>query len=233
MILLNLSLSYFILGSFYLFMAMYSICKNFSKGINKAAALLGGCLSGWAFFTIGMLQAGDAKTALFWAKLFLGCVVFIPSFNLLFIYFFLSSISQPNLLKMKTLVYSFIFSSLFLISDITPLLIAGVSFRREGFYFKDPGLLYHVFELYFLFIIFYSSWLLFKATQITPKGSVQERQCLFLLLGLVISYLSGSMSYLLAYGQVSPPVVSLGNYGAVIYSMSVYFPIRNVGSPLK
>ena len=225
---LNLSFSYFILGIFYLLMAIYSVCKNFSGSVNKAVALLGLSLSGWAFFTIGMIQAKDAKTALFWAKIFLGCVVFIPCFNLLFLYFFLSPIFQPSLLKKKILIYSFIFSFLFLISDMTPLLLAGVSFRREGFYFKDPGLLYHVFELYFLFIIFYSSWLLFKATQITPKGSIQERQCLFLLLGLVISYLSGSMSYLLAYGQVSPPVVSIGNYGAVIYSIAVYFTIRNI-----
>ena len=227
---LNLSFSYFILGIFYLAMAIYSLYKSFSGNINKAAALLGSALSGWGFFTIRMLQAKDAETALFWAKIFLGFVVFIPCFNLLFLYFFFSSIQQPNLLKKRMLAFSFIFSFLFLISDITPLLLAGVSFRREGFYFKDPGLLYHVFELYFLFVIFYSSWLLFKATQITPKGSIQERECLFLLLGLVISYLSGSMSYLLAYGQVSPPVVSLGNYGAVLYSIAVYSTIRNLRS---
>ena len=225
---LNLSFSYFVLGVFYLAMAIYAIFKNFSGSVNKAAGLLGCSLSGWAFFTIGMLQAKDAKTALFWAKLFLGCVVFIPCFNLLFIHFFLSSISLPNLLKKRMLILSFIFSFLFLISDITPLLLAGVSFRREGFYFKDPGLLYHVFELYFFSVIIYSSWLLFKAIQLSPKDSVQERQCLFLLLGLVISYLSGSMSYLLAYGQVSPEVVSIGNYGAVIYSIAVYFAIRNL-----
>ena len=225
---LNLSFSYFGLGVFYLSMAIYSVCKNFSGSVNKAAALLGLSSSGWAFFTIGMIQAKDAGKALFWAKIFLGCVVFFPCFNLLFIYFFLSSISQTNLLKKKMLVISFILSCLFLISDITPLLLAGVSFRREGFYFKDPGLLYHVFELYFLFIIFYSAWLFLKATQVTPKGSMQERQCLFLLLGLVISYLSGSTSYLLAYGQVSPKVVSWGNYGAVIYSIVVYFTIRNL-----
>ena len=218
---LTLSVSYFVLGISYLAVASFSLWKSPIRRINVAGALVCCSIAGWAFLSIGTVSANNAVTALYWAKLFLTFAVFIPFFNLLFIRSFLLTYDRPIYLKKNLLVLSFIFSLAFLISDATPFLLAGVSLRPGNFYFKDPGVFYHFFELYFSVVVAYCTFLLYRAFQSSSKGSEKERQSFYLLSSLVFSYFAGSMSYLLAYRHVSPTVVSIGNYGAIAYGLAI------------
>ena len=223
---LTLPFSYFVLGISYLMVAAFSLWKSPMRRINVAGALVCCSIAGWALFSIGTVLAKDAQTALYWAKLFMAFAVFIPFFNLLFIHSFLSANFPSIRLKKRVLMISFVLSLSFLLSDATPFLLSGVSLRPGNFYFKDPGLLYHFFELYFSIITAYCAWLLFKAFQTASKGSAEEKHSFFLLSSLVFSYFSGGMSYLLAYNQVSPTIVSIGNYGAITYSLVVASTIK-------
>ena len=223
---LTLPISYFVLGAFYLAMAVFSMLKGPRNRINAAASLFGCSVAAWAFFSAAMVLAKDALTALYRAKLFMAFAVFIPFFNLLFIRSFLSSNYSQLRFKKRILILSFVLSLLFFLSDATPFLLTGVSLRPGNFYFKDPGLFYHFFELYFSVVTAYCAWLLFKAFQTAGKGSAEEKHSFFLLSSLVFSYFSGGMSYLLAYNQVSPTVVSIGNCGAITYSLAIANTIK-------
>ncbi len=223
--LFNLPFSYLVLGVSYIVMAGYLLLKNPRKGLNVSGTLLGCAIAGWAFFSMAAVASKAMDAALMWTKLFLACVVFVPLFNLMFIRHFLLDTLKRGFGK-KLLVVSGFLSLFFLISTRTPFLITRVSLRTGNFYFKDPGPLYHIFELYFFFIIVCCSWALLKALQASPRGSVQEKQTLTLLLTLIVSYLSGSTSYLLAHNQVHFSVVSIGNYLAIPYSIGVITAIR-------
>ncbi len=223
--LFSLPFSYLVLGVSYTVMTGYLLLRNPRKGLNVSGALVGCAIAGWAFFSMAAVASEEAASALKWTKRFLACVVFVPFLNLMFIHYFLLDTFKKNFGK-KLLVISGFLSLLFLISTRTPFLITGVSLRPGNFYFKDPGPLYHLFELYFFFVIVYCSWALLKALQASPRGSVQEKQTLTLLLTLIVSYLSGSTSYLLAHNQVHFNVVSIGNYGAIPYSIGVVTAIR-------
>ena len=223
---LTLPVSYFVLGISYLAVASFSLWKGPIRRLKVAAMLVCYSIAGWAFFSVGMVLAKDASTALFWAKLFMAFAVFIPFFNLLFIHSFLSTNFSSVRLKKRVLMIPFVLSLSFLISDVTPFLLASVSLRPGNFYFKDPGFLYHFFELYFSVVTAYCAWLLFKVFQASSKGSTEERKSCFLLCSLVFSYFAGGMSYLLAYNQVSSIVVSIGNYGAITYSLAIVCVIK-------
>ncbi len=226
----SLAFSYFVLGISYVIMAVYLLWKNPRSRLNVTGSLLGVAIAGWALCSIGTVMSQEAPAAMLWAKLFLAFVVFVPFLNLLFIHRFLASISKLHLNK-KLLISSAFLSALFLLSDATPYLITGVSLRPGNFYFKDPGPLYHLFELYFFFTIVYSSWGLLKGLQISSRGSREERQVLVLFLTLVISYIAGGMSYLLAHNKVHFSIVSIGNYLAIPYSLGIIVAIYC--SPLR
>ena len=223
---LTLPVSYFVLGISYLAVASFSLWKGPIRWLKVVATLVCYSIAGWAFFSAGMVLAKDASTALFWAKLFMAFAVFIPFFNLLFIHSFLSTNFSSVRLKKRVLTISFVLSLSFLLSDATPFLLASVSLRPGNFYFKDPGLFYHFFELYFSIVVAHCTFLLYKAFQLSPKRSEEERQLFFLLCSFVFSYFSGGMSYLMAYRQVSPTVVSVGNYGAIAYGLAVANAIK-------
>lgn len=221
----DLALSYFVLGMSYLAMAVYLLCKNPHGRLNISSALLGISIAGWALCSIGTVMSQEASVALLWTKLFMASVVFVPFFNLLFIHSFLSNTFNISLSK-KLLIFSAILSFFFLVSDMTPFLITGVSLRPGNFYFKDPGPLYYLFELYFFLVIVCCSWGLLKGLQISARGSREEKQSLILFLTLVISYLAGGMSYLLAHNKVHFNIVSIGNYLAMPYSIGMITVVR-------
>ena len=218
---LTLPVSYFVLGISYLAVALFALLRSPIRRINVVGALVGCSIAGWAFLSIGTVLAKDVLTALYWARFFMAFAVFIPFFNLLFIHSFLSTNFSQVRFRKRFLVVSFVLSLSFLISDATPFLLSGVSLRPGNFYYKDPGFFYHFFELYFSTVAAYCTFLLYRAFQSSSKGSEKERQSFYLLSSLVFSYIAGSMSYLLAYRHVSPTVVSIGNYGAIAYGLTI------------
>lgn len=187
---------------------------------NKTFALFCLSLSVWSYFYFLWQITPDERWALFYARGLMAGAIFIPVFCLHHILAFLNRIEE----KKKILLAGYIASSLFFVSNFTPLFVKEVAPSR--FIFKNwpnPGPLFHLFLAMFFAIVFYFMFLLFHAYR--GSTGIKRSQLWYLLIAHAIGFGGGSTNFPLWYDS---PVFPVGNiFVSVFIAIEVYAIVRH------
>jgi len=202
--------------------------KNPSRPLNRSFSLYTIAISWWALFTIFMITERNKEWALFWDRMCLSSVVFIPS---LFFYFVLSYIRRiERSQRLRRFVFLDFLVSLFFLVFLwnTPLFVKDVMPKFGMKYFTVPGPAYLFFIVFFLLNVISVLSLLgfFIRTIVDPK---LKRQAVYLFWVSAIAYIGGSCNYLLVYDIQVPGVAETSNYGLLIYSLMITYLIFKHG----
>lgn len=161
---------------------------------NKTFGLFCLSLSVWSYFYFLWRVTSDAQWALFYARGLMAGAIFIPVFCLHHVLALLNRIEE----KKKILLAGYIASSLFFVSNFTPLFVKDVIPSRYIFKnWPNPGPLFHPYLVMFFAVVLYFMFLLFQAYR-TSTG-VKRIQAMYLLISYAVGYAGGSTNFPLWY----------------------------------
>ena len=117
------------------------------------------------------------------------------------------ALSWQQQLKKKLIVASYLLFLIFLIFDFTNLFISGVRPIEIFDYWSVPGPLFHPFlALWFIYGI-WATVILFKGYRISE--GINRYRFKYVMLGMVVGFLSGSTNYFYWYQIPIPPVLHI------------------------
>lgn len=117
----------------------------------------------------------------------------------------------------------YILSFIFLFLDATPLLIKEVEPKFSFRYFINPGELYPIFLIFWVSIVFYGIFEIFKA-YINSTGG-KRNQLKYLCWGTLIGYIGGAFNFIPTYNIEIFPLNPFGTYGIPIYVTIITYTI--------
>jgi len=172
---------------------------------HKIYALFCFCLSVWSYAYFKWILAGDASTALFWARIFMAGAIFIPP------------TAFHHLVKLlgKKVPYGFlsgnyVFSLLLFSGNFGPWIVRGVGPKISFPYWPSPGPLFHLHLLQFVVLALMGLWIL--GQELRKSDGLHRNQIKFLILAEVVGWTGGFTNYPLWYDiPVSP-------YGNILVS---------------
>jgi len=142
--------------------------------------------------------------------------IFIPS---AFLHFSLTLIEQRRK-YLKTIVFWYILSLIFLILDFTPLFVKDVRPRLIFSYWPTAGITFTPFLAMFLGVTIYAHVLMFKSYG--KISGIRRNQIKYVFLGTAIGFLGGLTNYPLWYDIPMPPI---GNALVAVYVFLVAYAI--------
>jgi len=203
------ALTSFILGCF-----IYS--KDRKSKINQSFALFCFSVFFWSFGYYFWQLSRDETNALFWSRFLMGGAIFIPIFYLHFVLYFLNIYEQ----KKRILLFGYFIFIIFFFLNFTSYFVQEVAPEPFFPFWPKPGITFHYFLIFWLFYVGYSTYLLIKGYK-ESKG-IKRLQISYILFGMTIGFLGGSINYLPWYGISIPP---LTNFLVSVYVIMVTIAI--------
>jgi hypothetical protein len=102
----------------------------------------------------------------------------------------------------------------------TNLFFSGVRFAFSSFYYSLPGAIFPFFTLWWVVLVVYSHYQLYKTHRVTV--GLKRRQIEYFFLATAIGYTGGSLDYLPIFGVDLYPY---GNFAIVVYPMIMTYAI--------
>jgi len=194
--------SHFLAGLIAVVLGFFVFLKNYKKMINKIFALFSLSVAIWAISYGIWLLADNSISALFWSRALNLAAILIPVFYLHWLLIFL------NKNKKKLLIFYYILSGFFVLFSYSNIYISGTKQVLQFPYWPQMNWLYVVFLLVsWVVIVLYTVYLLINEYRVAVGN--HKEQIRYILIGLVIASIGGSMNYLLMLGQsLIPPVGS-------------------------
>jgi len=175
-------------GTLSLFLGFLVYVKNRSSDVNKICMLLNFSVSLWSWGLFGRELSFEKTTALFFVRLCYVGAIFIPAF----FFHFVSAVTRDVNYKLIAPVY--FLTTLFLISDFTPLFIKDVGPILSFRYYGIPGILFPFFVISFIMIAGYSHYILIKYFK--HSAGQTRNQVKYLLFATFIGFLGGISTFL-------------------------------------
>lgn len=173
-------------------------------------------VSGWSAGYFLWLNSTSSSDALFWSRVFMAVAIFIPIAYTNFIFVFLQIKNKSFFTYCACLVgIVFLYVDLF-----TKYFISGVEKRLIFDFWPIPGAIFHPFLFVWVYVIFYSTFLLYKSY----RNSIGDKrlQSRTILWGMVIGYAGGITNYFLWYGV---PIAPWGNILVSVYVLAVGYAV--------
>ncbi len=197
-----LSLSAFFTAATSLVLGGLVFVKKGRDKISVTYALLNLSFFMWVF-GIGMeIIAPNKYWGFFWNRWLYSGAIFIPTFYLQFIHFYLRRI------KKEILIFCYIVSIIFFFFNFTPFFVKDLIPKGSFNYASVPGILFPFFVLFFFLTIAYSFYIIIQVYK--NSIGVQRNQAKFLLLSSIIGFSGGSTNFLLVFEFLYIPPI--GNY---------------------
>ncbi|MDP2641446.1 MAG: ATP-binding protein [Candidatus Yanofskybacteria bacterium] len=173
-------------------------------------------VSVWGFGAYQIATTQNIAEADMWWRITHIGVIFIPILFTHFVYEFLRRKQKPLIPILYVLGFLFLWANFF--SD---LFIANMRWVFNQFYYDSPpGILYIPFTALFLWLVFCTHFLLWKALK-TASG-LKKIQIQYFLIGMAVSFAGGSLSFLPVYRIDLYPVL---NIFAFLYTPIVTYAI--------
>ncbi len=167
-------------------------------------------------FGIGMeIEAPNKNWGFFWNRWLYSGAIFIPTFFIQFIQFYLDKI------KRKILISCYLISTILLIFNFTPFFVKDVVPKGSFNYASVPGIVFPFFVLYFFLIFVYSSYINIK--EFKNSIGIKRNQLKFIIWGTVIGFSGGSTNFLLVFDIIRFPPI--GNYFISLYLFITFYAI--------
>jgi len=177
-------------------------------------------ISWWGLFTVLMQLAPSPAVALFFDRIELLAIVFIPSTSL---HFTLEYLRKARQFK-PAIVLAYCLSVLFFILVFTPYMLTGVSTKGFIKYFTDPGPAYLGFVIIFSFLMTAVAFAVYISYR-KESEPIRKQGLLYFLIATVLGVVGGSGNFLVPYGILIPGLIPYGTYAVVIYGVITAYVI--------
>jgi len=171
------------------------------------------------FFYFFWITADTATAALFFVRLLMAFLLFVPSSSL----YFIIAVTGELEGKKRFIVLDYMVFCLFLLVAFTPAFLKNFHPAVGINYWPSPEPLFTLFLIFYFLNVIYQSYLLLKNYR-TSKG-IAHLQMKYVSIGIIISYIGGSCNFLAMYGIPFPPVLNILTSVYVIligYAMTRY-----------
>lgn len=162
----------------------------------------------WSFCYAFWHMSGEANQALFWVRGLMAGAIFIPTF---FIHFVITLLGIDSG-KRRLVRLSYVLSTVFLLSDLTPLFAKEVVQRSVFHFWPVPGPFFHPYLLHFAGSVIYAHYLMYRDLQVS-SGS-RKNQVKYVALGTLLGFAGGATNFPLWYNLPIPPI---GNALVTLY----------------
>jgi len=153
----------------------------------------------WSMAYFFWLTSNNPTQALFYSRLFVAGLTFLPVFYLHHILVLLRLVNS----KRGLLFFAYGFAIFSLILDVTPYMVAGVVAKGAFPFWPEPGILFHPFLLIWIGICVYTAWLIFG--QLKKLMGLIRGQARYILFGTLLGYAGGITNFFLWYDIPIPP----------------------------
>jgi hypothetical protein len=159
------------------------------------------------------------EQSLLWVRILMAGAIFIP---VTFFHFIVLFLEDPKSQSRKIPKWLYLFFSLFLILDFTPLFIGDLKKIGTFDFWPSPGIAFHFF-LFFWVLLFCTCFvLLYKKLNSKKIDDRKKRQIASLFWGVVIGLVGGSTNYFLWYDI---PILPIGNILVVVFVFFTFYAI--------
>lgn len=178
-----------ITGTLSFLLGIFVYLKNRASNVNKICMFLNLSISLWHWCLFARELTNEKAVALFLVRLcYVGTILLPP-----FFFHFISSLLKFR--KRRLLVVFYGLSVSLLVFDLTPLFIKDVGPILSFRYYGIPGPVYLFYTLYFIGIISYSHYILFKYFK-ESEGQTRN-QIGYLSVAAIIGFLGGDQRFYL------------------------------------
>jgi|GEM_PF-2079903 len=197
-----------------LFLGAFIYLKNIKRSLNILWALFELSIAIWVFSQFIESTTQNEEIALFWNKILLCGVTFIPIFFLHFVTVFL------NVKHRKIIVTSYSIGLLFLVLNFTPFMIKGVTFKPSLGYYTSPGTAYYFLFVFFGLCVIYAFYLI--ARHFKTLIAIKQGQLKYITVGSVIGFACGFGNFLPTFNLPAFPII---NYIFILSQIPLMYAI--------
>ncbi len=187
---------------------------NRKSKLNHSWFLVSVVIALWGLGLWGVTNSLSEKNALLWQYFLDAAGVFIPVLYFNFTLNFLNLEKEKGLARLSAFFAGILLFAL----SFTRLFKQGMTFKF-GFHWVDPGPLYYLFPLIFVFYLGYSATLLFKRYR--EETGVAKQQIKYVLLSLVFGFSAGATNFFPQLFNSYP----FGNYFVILYIFFMSYPV--------
>ena len=192
------------------------ITRNPKSYLNRSFAYFAASVAFWSYFYFLWQISKSSEAALFWCRVLMAGAIFIPS---AFLHFSVTLIGQRKK-YLKTIIFWYMVSIVFLLSDFTPLFVKDIQPRLSFPFWPTAGIAYGPFLAMFGGLTIYAHILMYKSYR--RLSGFERNQIKYVFLGTAIGFIGGSTNYPLWYDVPVPPV---GNALVAVYVFTVAYSI--------
>ena len=177
-------------------------------------------ISWWGAFNLFMEYSPNEAVALFWDRISLVGIVFIPAAFIHFTWMYSG----------RSRWYSFVIkccyglSTVFLLLVFTPYMARSATPKYIIPYFTDPGAAYHFFVVYFSFVMGLGNLLVLNAWRKCRSNKKKTGIFLFFL-ATSIATIGGGGNFMVPYQIYTPFLFPYGGYAFIFYGMLISYVI--------
>jgi signal transduction histidine kinase len=196
--------------------------ENRKENINQVFTLFAFSVSVWSLGYVFWQISSSAEDALFWSRFFMGAAIFTAPTYFHFVYSF---IKKYYPISRKIFYWIYGVATLFFVVDFLPttkdLFVSKVEPELFFSFWPKPGGLYHIFLFLWISCLVYAAYILVK-TYRKVKIPVLKRQLSFILVAMIIAFVSGSTNYFLWYGI---PILPFANICVSLYVLILGYAV--------
>ena len=225
-LLIAFKLGFLIGGLTSLFLAVFIYFQNRKETINRLYAGLSACSAIWSLGFLGMISTSFRDAAVFWRWFMEAGSIFIPAFWFHFVFTFLSLNKKPERAMEIGIIY--LASFMLWVMNATDLFDFGLftneMVKKSIFnFYPVAGIGYYTFFFFFFLVVIYSLYFLLR--EYGKSNQLRARQIGSLILGALLGFGGGGMTFLLTLNiDIIPLGVLLFAFYpiAVAYAMAQY-----------
>lgn len=206
------ALTSFLLGALVLIKAYRNKTARIFSAFTISVAL-------WSYLQAQMSFAATAEGALILGKLLQLFVIIIPCVFLHFTY----SIVENEEKNSKIILFSYLGLIGFSLFLPTRLFVPSVRFEPEINYMINPGLVYHLFMVYYAITVGLSFINLLNGYR--KSSGLKANQLKYVLAGTFIGFFSATSNFLYVYDRTVPVFNPYINFGVSIYALIITYAI--------
>ncbi len=198
-----------------LLLAFFVGSRKSSAKVNKIWILVSIAVGFWSFGLGGVVAFENESYALISQYILDFSAIFIPILFFHFVVVLLKAVKKYKLLINIGYIIAFILVGI----SFTKLFKYGIIATDDFHYWIDPGPLYFIFPLFFLFGAILSLYVIFR--NIKKTNGVQREQIKFVLVTAIIGFGGGLTNFLPQFSNLYP----FGNFLVIFYVVSITYAI--------
>jgi signal transduction histidine kinase len=191
--------------------------KNHRALANKAFGLFALSVIGWSFFYYIWQISSASSQALLYTRILMAFAIFIPANYFFIAIAFLGQYKE----RRWELFTAYFLSTVFLILDATPWMVASVEKTKYHNLWPMAGPAFGLFLVVWFIIVLYPTILLYRARSAT-NDKEKRRQIATIMIGIFLAFLGGSTNYFQWFRIDIPPV---GNFVGPIWVVLIGYAI--------